>query len=147
MTSKKVTHPFQDYILERDPSKVEPEHKTLVEFQRDLNIELGKAFSTSLHPYEKVNVLLLCWETADANNYADCQTFKDFLTQEYHFAVEIFQIGGTGLKPNKKTLMKTLHALAEDSDEQTLSIICYSGHGYSNSANPKRKERKDLIIL
>ena len=32
------------------------------------------------------------------------------------------------------------------SDEQTLSIICNSGHGYSNSANPNRKQRRDLTI-
>ena len=33
------------------------------------------------------------------------------------------------------------------SDEQTLSTICYSGQGCSNSANPNRKQRKDLVIL
>ena len=31
--------------------------------------------------------------------------------------------------------------------EKMLSIVCYSGHGYSNSANPNRKQRKDLVIL
>ena len=147
MSLHKVTHPFQDHILEKDPSKLQPKHKTLVEFQRDLNTELGKAFTTNLHPYRKVSVLLLCWKTADANNHADCQIFKNFLTSEFHFNVKIFQIEGTDLEPNHKSLMNEIHSLRMYSDGQTLSIICYSGHGYSSSANPNRKQRRDLVIL
>ena len=143
----KVTHPFEEYILEKDPSKVKPKHKTLIEFQRDLNTELGKAFATNLCPYGKVHVLLLCWRTADATNYADCQTFIDFLTREFYLNVKIFQIEGTGLNPNHKSLGNELNSLRMASDEQTLSIICYSGHGYSSSTNLNRKQRRDLIIL
>ena len=147
MSSHKVTHPFQDYLLEKDPSEVRPKHKTLIEFQRDLNIELGKAFATNSHPYKKVNVLLLCWKTADSNNYADCEIFKTFLGREFNYNVKVYQIEGTGAKPNIKSLASELHDLHRCSDEETLSIVCYSGHGYSNSTNPNRNQRKDLIIL
>ena len=147
MALRKVTHPFEDFILEKNPSKVRPEHKTLVEFQHDLNTELGKAFPTNQCPYTKVHVLLLCWRTADTTNHADCQTFMELLTREFHFEVKIFQIEGTGLDPDHKSLGNELNSLRMASDKQTLSIICYSGHGYSSSSNPNRKQRRDLIIL
>ena len=120
---------------------VAPDEATAVDYERDLLIALSQ------DPYEKVNVLLLCWKIADSNKYADCQGFKAFLTRELHFNVKIFQIEGTALKPNTKSLAKELHSLHQCSDGQTLSIICYSGHGYSNSANPDRKQRKNLIIF
>ena len=92
-------------------------------------------------------MLLLCWKTADSNSYADCQVFKAFLARELHFNITIFLIEGTGLKPNIKSLANELHDIYRSSDEQTLSIVCYTGHGYSNSANPDRKQRKNLLIF
>ena len=147
MASQKTTHPFVDYILEKDPSKVKPKHKSLVEFQHDLNTELRKAFTSNLHPYKKVHVLLLCWRIADSNNYADCEEFRRFLISEFHFNIKIFQIEGTGLEPQHKSLMDEIHSLRMASDGQTLTIIGYSGHGYSSAANPNRQQRKDLVIL
>ena len=58
------------YVV-RNPSKVQPKHKTLVEVQRNLNTELGKAFTINLYLYKKVHVLLLYWRTVDSNNYTD----------------------------------------------------------------------------
>ena len=98
------------YVV-RNPSKVQPKHKTLVEVQRDLNTELGKAFTVNLHPYKKVHVLLLCRRTADSNNYADCQEFKKFPISESQFIVKTFHIEGTGLKPDHKSLMDEIHSL------------------------------------
>lgn len=147
MSLHKITHPFQDYILEKDPSNVKPKHKTLLDFQRDLNTELGQAFTANLHPYRKVHVLLLCWKTADVTNLADCQVFMEFLTREFKFSAKIFQIEGTGQNPDHKSLGHEVDSLRMASDGDTLSIICYSGHGYSSPANLKRKQRRDLVIL
>ena len=52
---QKNTHPFKDYIVEKDPAKILPKHRILVEFQRDLNMELEKASARSLHSYDQVH--------------------------------------------------------------------------------------------
>lgn len=54
--------------IEKDPAEVSPKHRKLVEFQRDLNTELGKVFATKHHPYDQFYVFLLCWQTADPDN-------------------------------------------------------------------------------
>ena len=101
-----------------------PDEETAAKYERVLLTALFQ------DPYKKVTVLLLCWKTADSNNYADCQVFKTFLGREFNFNVKIIQIEGTGPKPNIKSLANELHDLYQCSDGQTLSIICYPGHGY-----------------
>ena len=145
--SQNVTHPFEDYVVEENPAKVAPKHRKLVDFQRDLDTELGKAFATSLHPYDQVHVLLLCWQTTDSDNLSALKALRDFLEQEFYYKVRIFEIEGTGLKPDHKSLANELRDINEASNERTLTIIGYSGHGFSTSIQLNRRERRDLRIL
>ncbi len=132
----RVTHPFQDWIL--DPNEAKKRHKPMVEFQRDLNNELGKAFPTSQKPYDDVQVLLLCWDATDQANKKDLQLLSDFLIQEFNYDVQIFYILGDShtcrQQPNIRPLITTLNNFLHKSHDRTLSIVFYSGHGWSNVA-------------
>ena len=52
---------------ERPPEKAKKGSKSLVDFRNDLK-ELSKAFPVSQRPYDRVNVLLLCWDETDQRN-------------------------------------------------------------------------------
>ena len=61
--------------------------------------------------------------------------------------MKIYQIVGDPFKYDKKSLIKEFTLLHEASAANTLTMIRYSGHSYSNSTKPNRSERKDLVIL
>lgn len=138
---------FEDHVIEETSAKVVPKHRKLAEFQKDLDTELGKAFATNLHHYDHVYVLLLCWQTTDSDNLTALKALREFLEQEFHYTVKIFEIEGTGFKPDHKSLMRVLHDITYASNERNLTIIGYSGHGFSNTTQLYGRERKKLIIL
>ena len=145
--AERVTHPLEDFIVEMDPRKVKPKHKTLAGVQRDLSFELPKAFAINLRPYDAVQVLLLCWRSADSNNHQDLVLLKYCLEKYFNYSVKIYQIVGDAFKYDNKTVIKEFALLHEASTAKTLTIIGYFGHGYSNSTKPNRSEQNDLVIL
>lgn len=149
-------HPFKDFILGPPHQKIQD--KTLADFQKDVNDELNKAFATRIRPYDKVQVLLLYWETADSNNFQDLEVLKKFLESEYKYCCEIFKIPGTAYtcheSQNRKPFTAKFHALVLGSTPETLTIIFYSGHGFSSFVNTQTitsrlwsDRKEDLIIL
>ena len=47
--SQENIYPSEDHVVEKDPAKLSPKHRELVEYRRDLDTELGKPFATNLH--------------------------------------------------------------------------------------------------
>lgn len=154
LSQQNSTHPFKGWVL--DPREAQKFQKSVSQFTRDLDEELGKALPISVRPYEKVHVLLLCWKTHDTNNLKDMEYLKAFLEKEFHYIVNIFQILGTARScrdfVNRDPLRAEIDKLFRAADEDTLSIIYYSGHGFSNvskgyGAPASHYSRKDLVIF
>ena len=121
---------LKDFIMD---GEVPPgEHHELEQFMKDLNSQLAKAFPGEGKPYNKVQVLLLSWEKADSDNERDVDLFSEFLRNDFNFDTTRYKIEGTDACPGYKPLNKYMAGLIEASDANTLTIIYYSGHGYSN---------------
>ena len=151
-SQQNTTHPFKGWLP--DSSDTHKDHRNMLQFKKDLNHELEKALPSSTRPYENVHVLLLCWKNNDANNLKDMETLKAFLEKEFHYTVKIFQILGTAEScrdwDNRKQLREEINHLFRNADDSALSIIYYSGHGFSNVSKPyrdldRRYSRKDLV--
>ena len=84
-------------------------------------LELGKASATDFHPYDQTRVLLLCWQTADSNNLSGFRAFSDFLEEGSRSNVAIYQIEGTGFKPDNNSLKRELRFSILYSDPARLS--------------------------
>ncbi|KAL8968988.1 MAG: hypothetical protein Q9183_002212 [Haloplaca sp. 2 TL-2023] len=143
-----VTHPLQDYVLDGAQfSKKKTYEPTLGEFMKDLNDELAKGVATKDQPFTKANVLLLSWEQNDAKNEQDCSALSDFLSFEFAYECTEYQIKGTAMKPDYRGLQVAITDFIKDDTTETLYVVFYSGHGYSNIHNKNRTVTKDLVLV
>ena len=143
-----VTHPMTEYFLEGEQYASKNLRKASLDtLKHDLNDRLARALPTNVQPYAAVNVLLLSWEQNDSNNHLDCNDFRNFLEQEYGYDCVEYQIIGGPLDREISDLLNVLADLARKSTAQSLTIIYYSGHGYSNSQVSGRTVEKNLVIL
>lgn len=143
-----TTTDLDRYVFESSPEKSKDVH--LEDFKHGLNDEFARVFPTTERPYDNVQVLLLCWDEADSNNYEDVVTFRNFFKNSFHYQTRIYRILGDnfGRGQDWTDLSSVLQDFRNQSTPRTLNIIYYSGHGYSNASFRKASDsQKDLIIL
>lgn len=148
MESVSHLRPLQDFVLlDSADSSSKKTHQRWFKLTDDINQKLDASVAKSLRPYEKVNVMLICWEKADSNNLQDCTLFSKFLKDEFHYNTDILQLKGNNFSDNKRHLYLSLVPLVQNSSERTLTIVFYSGHGWSNATSPHPNTRKDCVLL
>ena len=141
-----TTDHLDNYVFEGTPE--ENKNARLEDFKQHLNNELARSFPVSLRPHDDVHVLLLCWKEADSDNINDVRNFQSYLKAHFNFNSCTFEIGGPGRNPEKKIFNAELQRFKQESNENTLSILYYTGHGHSNASKRSNSEdRKDLVIL
>lgn len=75
------TADLDGYVFEGAPEENKDVH--LENFKHDLNNKLARIFPRTGRPYNNVQVLLLCWEEADSNNYNDLLYFQKYLGEGF----------------------------------------------------------------
>ena len=137
---------MMDYIIE---DAVEAAKDAIPEeYKKQFNNGLAKALSKAVRLPENVQVLLVCWKNAKSDNHKDLCHFKEYLKEKFNYSAHVVRIYGSGHDLSNETFIAEIQKFGETSKEHTLSILYYTGHGYSNAGQRTViGKRKELIIL
>ena len=101
--------------------------------------------------YEKLQVLMLSWKNAKGDSLDDVARLKDFLGSNLRCTVitHIIECTAHGevCSDHKRQLRDVMSSILSPADDQTLSVVYYSGTGFkgiSTSLNPPEEEMEML---
>ncbi|KAL8690650.1 MAG: hypothetical protein Q9218_003944 [Villophora microphyllina] len=144
------THPLRNFtidgaaIVANGKSK---HHVALNDLKNVLNDRLKDSIPWQARPYKAVNVLLLGWERNDMTVDPDIEAIKFFFENTMGYDCDKYLIKGTALAPDINDLLMKMLLTSNFSKPETLLIIMYIGHGWSNSAKKDEDAGAKPLIL